>query len=131
MKTTALTTLLGLGATALAACSRQGSHKESSLNARSSTCLTWRNEDYCQECTDDFSSGNRHIDIWTGSSSVNGGQEQINCEDSLTPSGNVVIVRSPDGGYAVDTAPLYHKGTSNPCRTNHLYPDAKAHTYCP
>ena len=67
-------------------------------------------EDYCQECTDDFNgSGKRHIDIWTGSSTVNGGQERINCEDSLTPSGDVVIVRSPDSSYAVDTAPLYHQ----------------------
>ncbi|KAE9370822.1 hypothetical protein N431DRAFT_492846 [Stipitochalara longipes BDJ] len=90
-----------------------------------------RYEDYCQECTDDFNgSGKRHIDVWTGSSTVNGGQAQINCEDSLTPSGDIVIVRSPDSSYGVDTAPLYHKGRSNPCRTNHVYPDAKAHTYC-
>lgn len=68
------------------------------------------NEDYCQQYTSDYNnSGKKHIDIWTGSSTVNGGQEQINCEDSLTPDGDIVIVRSPDSTYAVDTAPLYHK----------------------
>ncbi|KAG4422757.1 hypothetical protein IFR04_004105 [Cadophora malorum] len=97
--------------------------RESSLSAR-------LHEDYCQQCTDDFSSGKRHIDIWTGSSTVNGGNEQIDCENKLTPSGNIVIVRDPANNYAVDTAPLYHKGTTNPCRTNHVYPDAKAHSYC-
>ncbi|PVH74780.1 hypothetical protein DL98DRAFT_551979 [Cadophora sp. DSE1049] len=89
-----------------------------------------RYEDYCQQCTDDYGSGKRHIDIWTGSSTVNGGNEQVDFENKLTPSGSIVIVRSPANNYAVDTAPLYHKGTSNPCRTNHVYPEAKAHTYC-
>lgn len=66
-------------------------------------------EDYCAECTSDYANGKLHIDIWTGSSTSSGGQEQINCEDSLTPSWDVVIVRSPDSSYAVDTAPLYHQ----------------------
>jgi hypothetical protein len=59
-------------------------------------------EDYCQQCTDDFKSGKHHIDVFTGSSKVSGGQEQINCEDRLTPDGDVVIVRNPDSSYAVD-----------------------------
>src|SRR4051794_14075953 len=67
-------------------------------------------EDYCQQCTDDFNNGGRrHIDIWTGSSTVNGGNEQVDCENKLTPNGDVVIVRSPAGNYEVDSAPLYHK----------------------
>ncbi|KAH7317935.1 hypothetical protein BKA65DRAFT_410328 [Rhexocercosporidium sp. MPI-PUGE-AT-0058] len=91
-----------------------------------------RYEDYCQQCTDDFNNGGRrHIDIWTGSSTVTGGNEQVDCENKLTPNGDVVIVRSPAGNYEVDSAPLYHKGTKNPCRTNHVYPDAKAHDSCP
>ncbi|KAL2404063.1 hypothetical protein ABEF95_013819 [Exophiala dermatitidis] len=46
-----------------------------------------RFEDTCAQCTDDWNggSGKRHIDIWTGSSTVNGGQKQIACEDALTP----------------------------------------------
>jgi hypothetical protein len=46
--------------------------------------------------------------IWTGSATV-GRQEEINCEDGLTPSGDVIIVRSPNSSYVVDTAFLYHK----------------------
>ncbi|KAL2065224.1 hypothetical protein VTL71DRAFT_2893 [Oculimacula yallundae] len=90
-----------------------------------------RYEDYCQQCTDDFKSGKRHIDIFTGSSMVSGGNEQIDCENKLTPNGDIVIVRSPASNYEVDTAPLYHKGTKNPCRTNHVYAGARAHDSCP
>jgi hypothetical protein len=46
--------------------------------------------------------------IWTSSATV-GGQDEINSEDDLTPSGDVVIVRSPNSSYVVDTVLLYHK----------------------
>lgn len=46
--------------------------------------------------------------IWTGSATV-GGQEEINSEDGLTPSGDVVTVHSPSSNYVVVTPPLYHK----------------------
>lgn len=74
-------------------------------------------EDFCAQCTSDFKNGKRHIDIWTGSPTVSGGQEQIDCEDSLTPSGDIVIVRKPANNYAVGTTPLYHKvcSSSNLC----------------
>ena len=45
---------------------------------------------------------------WTGSATV-GGQEGINTEDGLTPSGDVAIVRSPNSRYVVDTALFNHK----------------------
>jgi hypothetical protein len=65
-------------------------------------------EDFCQQCTDDFANGVRHIDIWTGSSTDNGGSGQVQCEDDLTPESiDNVIIRSPDSSYSVDTNPLY------------------------
>ncbi|KAG4439061.1 hypothetical protein IFR05_005452 [Cadophora sp. M221] len=37
------------------------------------------------QCTDDYNNGGkRHIDIWTGSRTVNGGNEQVDCENKLT-----------------------------------------------
>lgn len=71
-----------------------------------------RYEDDCEKCTEDFAQGQRHIDVWTGSSTVNGGQEQIDCEDNLTPDGEVSIIRSPGSNYAVDTTILYQKVSS-------------------
>lgn len=50
----------------------------------------------------DWNSGIKHIDVWTGSSTSNGGQNQINCEDDLTPSGTQQVVRSPPSNLAVD-----------------------------
>lgn len=61
-----------------------------------------RYEDYCQQCTDDWQSGQRHIDVWTGSSTESGGQTQIDCEDSLTPDGKITIIRNPSGDLTVD-----------------------------
>lgn len=51
----------------------------------------------------DWSNGQPHIDIWTGSPSVNGGQNQINCEDNLTLGGRYSIVRNPPTNYGVDS----------------------------
>lgn len=43
------------------------------------------------------------MDIWTGSPTVNGGQDQINCEDDLTQdSQSRTIVRNPASTYEVD-----------------------------
>jgi hypothetical protein len=52
----------------------------------------------------DWDSGNGfyHIDLWTGSSTVNGGNDQIQCEDDLTPDPQS-IVRNPATNYAVDS----------------------------
>lgn len=62
-----------------------------------------RFEDYCQACTEDWEVGVSHIDVWTGSVSVNGGQEQIQCENELTPrEKSQTIVRGPAGNLPVD-----------------------------
>lgn len=49
----------------------------------------------------DWGSGKYHIDIWTGSSTVNGGNNQIQCEDNLTPNPQS-IVRMPPTNLPVD-----------------------------
>lgn len=49
----------------------------------------------------DFGSGKYHIDIWTGSSTVNGGNNQIQCENNLTPNPQS-IVRQPPTNLPVD-----------------------------
>ena len=51
----------------------------------------------------DHNNGQNHIDIWTGSSTVNGGQNQINCEDNLTFGGQYSIVRNPPTNYGVNS----------------------------
>jgi hypothetical protein len=78
------------------------------LGKRRLTCEI-ADEDYCQQCTTDFAAGKRHIDIWTGSSTGSGGRQQINCEDSLTPSADITVVRNPAKDYAVDAVKLYLK----------------------
>ncbi|KAL6894881.1 hypothetical protein GGI43DRAFT_134683 [Trichoderma evansii] len=84
-----------------------------------------RYEDDCEQCETDFNNGQPHIDIWTGSNSVNGGQNQINCEDNLTFGGRYSIVRNPPTNYGVDTTPLFV--APNTCNTNHVYPSNPAH----
>ncbi|KAI4217448.1 MAG: hypothetical protein LQ351_000043 [Letrouitia transgressa] len=61
-----------------------------------------RFEDSCATCTTDWRSGKYHIDIWTGSSTVNGGSNQINCENALTPNPQN-FVRQPPNNLAVDS----------------------------
>ncbi|KAK3315957.1 hypothetical protein B0H66DRAFT_274201 [Apodospora peruviana] len=77
-----------------------------------------RMEDSCGQCTTDWNSGIKHIDIWTGSATSNGGQSQINCENSLTPSQNQQVIRSPPTNLPVDSTALYSSGT---CRTSNVY----------
>ncbi|KAL8845734.1 MAG: hypothetical protein Q9221_009121 [Calogaya cf. arnoldii] len=54
-----------------------------------------RFEDYCEQCTTDWKSGKYHIDLWTGSSTVNGGASQIQCENNLTPSTQSIVRQPP------------------------------------
>lgn len=53
-----------------------------------------RFEDTCSQCITDWKNGKYHIDIWTGSSTSNGGQAQINCENALTPNSGHNVIRS-------------------------------------
>jgi len=52
---------------------------------------------------DDYDNGESHIDIWTGSSTVSGGDSQIDCEDDLTEGGTYSIVRDPPTNYGVNS----------------------------
>lgn len=51
---------------------------------------------------EDQKKGIKHIDIWTGDAK-NGGQNQINCENKLTPDKTQSVVRSPPANLAVDS----------------------------
>ncbi|EXJ90640.1 hypothetical protein A1O1_03743 [Capronia coronata CBS 617.96] len=79
-----------------------------------------RLEDTCAQCIDDWKSGKGHIDMWTGSSTQNGGQQQIECENALTPDKAQTIIRDPDPNLEVDAAALYDPGTGA-CGTSHTY----------
>lgn len=52
--------------------------------------------------TDWNSKGEYHIDLWTGSNTASGGQNQINCEDSL-PGGSQTIILDPPNSLPVDS----------------------------
>ncbi|KAM7201339.1 hypothetical protein V8F33_003439 [Rhypophila sp. PSN 637] len=77
-----------------------------------------RMEDWCQQCVTDWQSGKKHIDIWTGSSTSNGGQTQINCENALTPGSGQQFIRAPPNNLPVDTTALFSNGQ---CRTGNVY----------
>ncbi|KAJ6133669.1 hypothetical protein N7471_008884 [Penicillium samsonianum] len=84
-----------------------------------------RYEDNCAQCTVDYTNGTPHIDIWTGSSTTSGGQNQINCENNLTLGGRYSIVRNPPTNYGVNTASLFVPPST--CNTQNVYPTNPAH----
>ncbi|EMD64870.1 hypothetical protein GGP41_002870 [Bipolaris sorokiniana] len=92
-----------------------------------------RFEDYCAQCTTDWKANPKinHIDVWTGSTTVNGGQNQIQCENDLTPADrSQTIVRQPSANLPVDKTNLYVKGASPACRTSHIYSSYNIRDYC-
>ncbi|KAI0019109.1 hypothetical protein F4780DRAFT_793761 [Xylariomycetidae sp. FL0641] len=84
-----------------------------------------RMEDDCVQCDEDWESGIKHIDIWTGNAH-SGGDAQIQCENSLTPDAGQDVVTSPDSGYAVDSAALW----DGSCHTDHIYSGNSGSSYC-
>ncbi|KAK5467594.1 hypothetical protein LTS15_000567 [Exophiala xenobiotica] len=74
-----------------------------------------RVEDSCEgdDCNGDKTNGIAHIDIWTGSSSKDGGQAQLNCEDDLTPDLSQTIIRAPQNDLGVDGKPNTDPAQSN------------------
>ncbi|RHZ63226.1 uncharacterized protein CDV56_106715 [Aspergillus thermomutatus] len=89
-----------------------------------------RFEDHCSRCADEWNSSIYHIDIWTGSNTTDGGQDQINCEMSLTPTGSLPIVRNPSANLTVDTTPLYVPGGNPSCNVDHVYSNESAQNFC-
>ena len=62
-----------------------------------------RFEDECDECTDDWNNGIYHIDIWTGSTTKDGGQDQIDCENELTPDEGQTVIRYGNTDHEVNS----------------------------
>lgn len=61
----------------------------------------------------DWDNGHQyHIDLWTGSTTVNGGRIQIECENSL-PGGQQTIIRHPATDLDTDTTPFFSNGNCN------------------
>ncbi|KAH7041147.1 uncharacterized protein B0I36DRAFT_344776 [Microdochium trichocladiopsis] len=86
-----------------------------------------RMEDYCQTCTEDWAVGRWHIDIWTGNN-VNGGNTQVQCENSLTPGPDQWVIRNPSPNLEVDLTELFVNPRT--CNTNHVYLNNPASKYC-
>jgi hypothetical protein len=61
-----------------------------------------RFEDNCKDCDVDAANGVAHINIWTGSNSVGGGNDQIGCEMALSPGGEQSIIRNPSTNLTVN-----------------------------
>lgn len=62
-----------------------------------------RYEDECTQCESDWNNGGTwHVDTWIGSSTQDGGQNQIDCEDQLTPDAQSII-RNPADDLEVDS----------------------------
>ncbi|PWY85094.1 hypothetical protein BO70DRAFT_265170, partial [Aspergillus heteromorphus CBS 117.55] len=64
-----------------------------------------RHEDYCVQCDWDWDGSEAyHIDVWTGSNEISGGDDQIGCEIRLTPQdgGPLGIMRNPTEDLPVD-----------------------------
>ena len=58
----------------------------------------FRNEDDCAECKSDWDGSHKyHIDLWTGSNKVDGGDALVSCENSLSGGSNTIINNAPDG----------------------------------
>ncbi|KAE8148612.1 hypothetical protein BDV25DRAFT_157955 [Aspergillus avenaceus] len=90
-----------------------------------------RMEDYCESCNREW--GNRvwHIDVWTGSNTVNGGNSQVDCEVKLTPTPqDKPIVRRPGANLAVDTTPLYVMLNTPVCNVGSVFPSYVAQSLC-
>ncbi|KAI0147657.1 hypothetical protein GGR57DRAFT_476269 [Xylariaceae sp. FL1272] len=79
-----------------------------------------RLEDSCAACTGDWT------DVWTGTV-ADGGQAQINCENSLTPDAQQSVIRQPATNLEVDTTKLW---TGSTCNTAHVYASNTPSSYC-
>ena len=62
--------------------------------------------DTCAQCIEDFYNGEHHVDVWTGGN-WDGGDNQIDCEDGLTPDPGQQVIINPPSDWDVDTRPLF------------------------
>ncbi|KAH8433831.1 uncharacterized protein LDX57_011466 [Aspergillus melleus] len=89
-----------------------------------------RNEDFCATCDKNWEKGVWHIDVWTGSAIVNGAEDQVSCENTLTPS-PLSIVRRPGQALPVNESPLYSAdGGSSSCNVGNVFMTFNGEDYC-
>ncbi|RJE19269.1 hypothetical protein PHISCL_08388 [Aspergillus sclerotialis] len=86
-----------------------------------------RFEDVCAQCTSDWSGGLAHIDMWIGSTTSNGGQNVVNCENSLTPDQGQAVIRNPASDLPVNSAELFLSGR---CHTENVYKNQDPSQFC-
>ncbi|KAI9374217.1 hypothetical protein BJX61DRAFT_499604 [Aspergillus egyptiacus] len=92
-----------------------------------------RHEDDCSECNQDWFGEVWHIDVWVGSNSVSGGEDEIDCENRLTPPGRTQsVIRNSRPDLIFDSSPLYVPGVNGPpaCNVDHVYPSYTPGNYC-
>ncbi|KAL3470893.1 hypothetical protein BJX99DRAFT_238588 [Aspergillus californicus] len=92
-----------------------------------------RFEDYCPECNNDWLHQQiLHIDVWMGSDSSSGGDEQ-DCQGRLTPSARTQsLIKNPGMNLVVDSTPLYVPRGDGPsiCNLGHVYASYDPKSYC-
>ncbi|KAI9662234.1 MAG: hypothetical protein M1821_008400 [Bathelium mastoideum] len=69
----------------------------------------------CQQCMTDWQQGQKHFDIWTGSSQEGGNQDQIECERQLTPGDLQTVIRYPPKDLDVNPGPTYDMNSQPTC----------------
>ncbi|KAF7593015.1 hypothetical protein BBP40_012102 [Aspergillus hancockii] len=90
-----------------------------------------RMEDHCATCNRDWGMGTWHIDVWTGSTTINGENDQIECESKLTPTPQLKpIVRRPGSDLPVNTTPLFITTNNSICNVGSVFPNYVAQSFC-
>ncbi|KKK26896.1 hypothetical protein ARAM_001236 [Aspergillus rambellii] len=90
-----------------------------------------RLEDSCPECDGEWFHRIRHVAVWVGSNQFGGGDDELDCEDRLTPPPqSQAVIRHPRQNLTVDVTPLFVPGVNSMCNVNHVYPSYVPGDYC-
>ncbi|PSN63119.1 hypothetical protein BS50DRAFT_456360, partial [Corynespora cassiicola Philippines] len=81
-----------------------------------------RNEAICFNCSG-------KIKVWTGSATVDGGRDQIACENLLAAR-NQVLIRKPANNLKVESKYSAAKGGKTTCNTRAVFPSYFYQGYC-
>ncbi|KAB8228246.1 uncharacterized protein BDW43DRAFT_316099 [Aspergillus alliaceus] len=90
-----------------------------------------RMEDYCNTCTRNWGKRIWNIDVWTGSTTVNGGNDQLECENKLTPMPqHKPIIRRPGPDLPTDSTPLFVTMNKSICNVESIFHSYVAQSFC-